>query len=264
MLRDSRRDRDLPRGILRPKNCRKGRGCFTRNDNGEKHESGRLRRVPTLLQIERNATQEALKQQERSAKAQAMSSSRVQERLKARNALKHSNLLRSTKMFSGLDTENTHIVVDAMEFRLVAAGQNICTQGDEGNSMMVIISGKAELRKEFGEGDDAATKVLGKLGATATIGEQCLLPGNHTRTAAVVASEYACTDPHEVQVYGIGGGGCPEPEGDYAESENKREEDGSRRCEKVGEFAEWGAERGGCSRGDLKVNRMRCHSLCDI
>ena len=92
-------------------------------------------------------------------------------------------------MFSDLDAEKTHVVVDAMEFRLVAAGQNICTQGDEGNSMMVIISGKAELRKEFGEKDDAAVKVLGKLGATATIGEQCLLPGNHTRTATVVASE---------------------------------------------------------------------------
>lgn len=148
-----------------------------------------LRDANIVAEIERSAAQEAVKQRERSAKLQASSASRVQERLKARNALKHSNLLRSTKMFAGLDSDKMDAVVDAMEFRMVGSGQNVCTQGDEGNSMMVIMSGRCELRKEFGEGERATVKVLGVLGATATIGEPCLMPGDHVRTATVVATE---------------------------------------------------------------------------
>ena len=105
---------------------RKAEAALRETDAMEKNMSQEeiaARNANIVAEIERNATQEALKQQERSAKAQAMSSSRVQERLKARNALKHSNLLRSTKMFSDLDAEKTHVVVDAMEFRLVAAGR---------------------------------------------------------------------------------------------------------------------------------------------
>ena len=147
------------------------------------------RNASIVAEIERNAAEEALKLRQRSAKLQASSASRVQERLKARNALKHSNLLRSTKMFSGLASDNMHTVVDAMEFRFVESGQNVCTQGDEGNSMMVIMSGRCELRKEYGAGEKATVKVLGVLGATATIGEPSLMPGDHVRSATVVATE---------------------------------------------------------------------------
>ena len=145
-----------------------------------------------VAEIEKTATQEAEKLRERSAKMQASSASRVQERLKARNALKHSNLLSSTNMFNGLSADKMNAVVDAMEFRLVHAGQNICTQGDEANSMIVITSGRAELRKKLGSGDEGEERVLGEIGATATIGEPCLLPGDHLRTATVIALEPTC------------------------------------------------------------------------
>ena len=139
----------------------------------EKHEA-----IAERIQEHQRLHEEILrKKHEAQAKAQ---SNRVQERLRARKALKHSKVLGNTKLFGELPKSGISKIIDCMDYRVFSHGQNLVTQGDDAAEMMVIMAGTAEVKV-----DDRVVRKFSKLDM---LGEGALLSGDHIRGATVTAT----------------------------------------------------------------------------
>ena len=139
----------------------------------EKHEA-----IVERIQEHQRIHEEILrKKHEAQAKAQ---SDRVKERLRARKALKHSKVLGSTKLFGELPRSGISKIIDCMDFKVFARGQNLVTQGDDAAEMMVIMAGTAVVTV-----DDKEGRKFGKLDM---LGEGALVAGDHIRGATVTAA----------------------------------------------------------------------------
>jgi cAMP-dependent protein kinase regulator len=87
-------------------------------------------------------------------------------------------------MFEALEDSERDIVINSMEERKAAAGDNIITQGEDGNELFVVDSGEADCYKVFTSGTDAVW--LKEYTAGDAFGELALLY-NAPRAASIKA-----------------------------------------------------------------------------
>ena len=104
---------------------------------------------------------------------------RVQERLRARTALKHSKTLQKTKMFHDLSSDTISKIINVMELRTFEMSQNLVTQGDDASEFMVIMKGAATV---YHDGNQVRN-----FGSLDFLGEGALVDGEHKRGATVTA-----------------------------------------------------------------------------
>ena len=131
------------------------------------------------LQNETDKSEAALREKMNKQKSQM--STRVQERLQGRKMLKESpESLKKTDLFNDLTNEMIAAIVDAMQFKTIASGQNLMTQGEYGDSLMVILKGTASVLHDG--------KEVKKLKDLDVLGEGSLCAGDHVRGATVLAS----------------------------------------------------------------------------
>jgi CRP-like cAMP-binding protein len=88
-------------------------------------------------------------------------------------------------LFYGLDRRQRDKLARRFVPREYAAGQAIVTQGQGGEGMFVLVSGKAEVSRKRADGTEA---VVSTFGPTDFFGELALLDDG-VRTASVVARE---------------------------------------------------------------------------
>lgn len=94
-------------------------------------------------------------------------------------------LLSRQVIFSALERADLNIIVDAMEVKTVAAGEQIIRQGDNGNELFVVSTGVLECFRESPNGDKS---ILRTYSPGEFFGELALLY-NSPRAASVVAVE---------------------------------------------------------------------------
>ena len=105
---------------------------------------------------------------------------RVQERLRARTALRQNKTLQKTELFKDLSTDAISKIIAVMEFRSFATASDLVTQGDTASEFMVIMKGAATVFKD-------GTKIR-TFGCLDFIGEGALIEGDHVRGATVTAT----------------------------------------------------------------------------
>ncbi|MFN0062468.1 MAG: cyclic nucleotide-binding domain-containing protein [Myxococcaceae bacterium] len=86
-------------------------------------------------------------------------------------------------LFADLELDAFLDLVNRMNYRRAKPGEAVCTQGQGGESMYVLIAGKAEVSRQFGED----RKMLGSLSGGSIFGELSLLTGAPP-TATVTAT----------------------------------------------------------------------------
>ena len=105
---------------------------------------------------------------------------RVQERLHARTAVRHSKTLQKTTIFQHLSSDAISKIIDVMEFRSFDTGENLVVQNDLGTEFMVLVKGAVNILKD--------RQVVNTLGGLDCLGEGALLHDDHYRAATVVAT----------------------------------------------------------------------------
>src|SRR2546425_13243882 len=91
------------------------------------------------------------------------------------------NLLATTRLFAGLDEETLRGVGERFSLRRYRRGQIIFAQGDPGDSLYVVASGRVKVMVGSAEGEEM---VLATLGPRETFGELALFDGGE-RSATV-------------------------------------------------------------------------------
>lgn len=91
-------------------------------------------------------------------------------------------------MFSALDEKEKRIVIDAMEERFFKSGENVITQGEDGDVLYVVDSGKLDCFKRMTK--DGPNQYLKTYLPGESFGELALLY-NAPRAASIVAKEDA-------------------------------------------------------------------------
>ena len=117
---------------------------------------------------------------EKTLKLKRQSSARVQFRLKARAALRHSKTLSSISLFQDLPADSISKIIDSMDLRTFDVAQNLVVQGEPSAEFMVIITGAATV---FQNSDE-----IRRFGALDFLGEGALVDENHIRGATVTAN----------------------------------------------------------------------------
>lgn len=87
-------------------------------------------------------------------------------------------------MFDQLKPEDVPVMASFLEYRPVPPKTVLATEGQIGDSVFFIISGKVEIRKE---GMDGKVAVMGQRGKGTTVGEIALVVENSMRIATIVA-----------------------------------------------------------------------------
>ena len=105
---------------------------------------------------------------------------RVQERLRARTALRQSNTLQKTTLFRDLSSDAISKIINVMEYRTFDISQELVTQGDDASEFMVIMKGAATV-------DHNGTEVR-RFGSLDVLGEGALVEGDHKRGATVAVN----------------------------------------------------------------------------
>jgi cAMP-dependent protein kinase regulator len=100
--------------------------------------------------------------------------------------LKITERLNKSFMFAALDHNEINIIVDAMEEKNFVSGETVIKQGDEGNELFVVESGKLECSKVFK--DTETPTFLKSYHPGEAFGELALLY-NAPRAATIVVSE---------------------------------------------------------------------------
>ena len=95
------------------------------------------------------------------------------------------DVLRSTTLFAGLDDDALRGLAAACVRRVYGRGQYLWYQGDEGDRLVIVVSGLMKVVLSSAQGEEV---VLRTLGPHATAGELAILDGA-PRSAAVVAVE---------------------------------------------------------------------------
>ena len=117
---------------------------------------------------------------EKTLKMKRQSSARVQFRLKARQALRHSKTLSSISLFQDLPSDSISKIIDSMDLRTFDVAQNLVVQGEPSAEFMVIITGAATV---FQNSDE-----IRRFGALDFLGEGALIDEDHIRGATVTAN----------------------------------------------------------------------------
>lgn len=94
-------------------------------------------------------------------------------------------VLRETKIFGGLADDNLGQLAEVCATRTFGRGQYLWYQGDEGDRLLVVVSGLLKVVLSSPQGDDVVLTILGR---SETVGELALLDGS-PRSAAVIAIE---------------------------------------------------------------------------
>ncbi len=94
-------------------------------------------------------------------------------------------VLRETKLFGGLTDDNLTRLAEVCTSRTFGRGQYLWYQGDEGDRLLVVVSGLLKVVLSSPQGDEV---VLTTLGRADTVGELAILDGS-PRSAAVIAVE---------------------------------------------------------------------------
>ena len=108
------------------------------------------------------------------------SSNRVQDRIRARAALRQSKTLHKTEMFKDLAANSILQIIKAMHFRSFDKSQHLVQQGEDASEFMVIMKGAATV---FRDG-----KEVRRFGILDFLGEGALVNEGHTRGATVTAN----------------------------------------------------------------------------
>lgn len=95
------------------------------------------------------------------------------------------DFLRRVPLFYGLSDRELNKLARRFVTRKYKAGEEIVTQGERGEGLFIIVSGKAEAVRERPDGDKV---VVSTFGPTGFFGELALL-NEGTRTASVLARE---------------------------------------------------------------------------
>lgn len=85
-----------------------------------------------------------------------------------------SAFLGSTELFGDLEAEALEEVAREIEWVLVEGGEDVCRQGEPGDSLFLVASGKLRVLVEDGEGNE---RVVRELGRGENAGEMSLLTG---------------------------------------------------------------------------------------
>jgi len=112
----------------------------------------------------------------------------IEEHRQRKAARKASELFANVELFSGLDEEIVRRLALSSVRRLFDGGENLFTEGDEGDSLFVIEFGSVSVVKAA-PGVTEGRLELAKLGASAFFGEMSLLTGE-PRSATVTASAH--------------------------------------------------------------------------
>ena len=88
------------------------------------------------------------------------------------------------ELFVGVDVVRAHGLQDRVRWRTLASGEAACRQGDVGDALYVIVSGRVLFEVE---GPDGTARVVGEAGAGEAVGEFALLT-DARRSASVVAA----------------------------------------------------------------------------
>src|SRR3954469_22234425 len=96
-----------------------------------------------------------------------------------------------SRLFRGVAEEDLATIAPMLRQRRYRAGETIFHEGDPGDAMHVIGSGRAKISIESLEGDEA---ILGTLGPGAVFGALVVLDGA-ARSAAAIAVEPTVTYP---------------------------------------------------------------------
>ncbi|HEX9941366.1 MAG TPA: cyclic nucleotide-binding and patatin-like phospholipase domain-containing protein [Thermoanaerobaculia bacterium] len=91
--------------------------------------------------------------------------------------------LASTRLFGGLDEAALDEVLSHLEWLLVPGGQTVCRQGEQGDCLYLVFSGRLAVVRESESGEDV---LLGEVGRGDSVGEIAVLTGNR-RSATVRA-----------------------------------------------------------------------------
>ena len=105
---------------------------------------------------------------------------RVQERLNARTAVRHSKTLQKTTIFQHLSSDAISKIIDVMEFRRYDPGMKLVVQNDLGTEFMVLVKGAVNILKD--------RQVVNTLGGLDCLGEGALVHGDHHRVTTAVAT----------------------------------------------------------------------------
>jgi hypothetical protein len=117
---------------------------------------------------------------EKHALQRRKSAIRVQERLLARTAIRHSKTLQKTTIFQHLAPDAISKIIDVMEYRSFDIDENLVVQGALGTEFMVIVKGAVNVVKN--------QKIVNTLSGLDFLGEGALVHDNHYRAATVVAT----------------------------------------------------------------------------
>ena len=113
---------------------------------------------------------------------------RVQERLHARTAVRHSKTLQKTTIFQHLSSDAISKIIDVMEFRSYDPGMKLVVQNDLGTEFMVLVKGAVNILKDHQVGGNTVTQVVNTLGGLDCLGEGALVHGDHHRVTTAVAT----------------------------------------------------------------------------
>ena len=94
-------------------------------------------------------------------------------------------VLRATRIFGSLSDENLERLAEICTSRTFGRGQYLWYQGDEGDRLLVVVSGLLKVVMSSAQGDEV---VLTTLGRSETVGELAVLDGA-PRSASVIAVE---------------------------------------------------------------------------
>jgi len=108
------------------------------------------------------------------------SSIRVQDRVRARAALRQSKALQKTEMFKDLSPDSILKIIEIMDFRTFNTSHDLVTQGEDASEFMIIMQGAATV---FRDG-----KEVRRFGILDFLGEGALVNDDHKRGATVTTS----------------------------------------------------------------------------
>jgi predicted acylesterase/phospholipase RssA len=91
--------------------------------------------------------------------------------------------LAATRLFGGLDAAGLDEVAGELEWLLVPGGTRVCQQGDDGDCLYLVASGRLVVVRELGRGQES---IIGQKGRGDSLGELSVLTGR-PRSATVRA-----------------------------------------------------------------------------
>ena len=117
-------------------------------------------------------------------KLKKQTTQKVIQRRQAQILLRHTRGLRNTEIFKHCPDAQLKQIIAAMELKIFLGGEQIVTEGEPGNSFMVLVRGSADVY----QADHGKISSLDTTADRRMIGERALVDDGHMRTATVIAT----------------------------------------------------------------------------